>query len=169
MTTPSLTIRPMTAADWSQVERIFAQGIEAGSATFESATPTWEAFDRTRVAKPRLVALEGDLVVGWAAGSPVSSRTAYRGVIEHSIYVAGGAQGRGVGGALLDAFVASADDAGFWTIQSSVFPENAASLALHERAGFRVVGHREAIAQSTIGPLAGQWRDTILIERRRTR
>lgn len=167
MTGPSISIRRMTAADWSSVERIFSEGIAAGNATFESATPTWAAFDAGRVDEPRLVAVDGSEVVGWAAASPVSARAAYRGVIEHSVYVATSAQGRGVGRALLDAFVAAADDAGFWTIQSSVFPENAQSLALHKRCGFRVIGRREAIAQSAVGPFAGQWRDTILIERRR--
>ena len=168
MTSPSISIRRMTAADWPSVERIFAEGIAAGNATFESATPTWAAYDAGRVDEPRLVADAGE-VVGWAAASPVSARAAYRGVIEHSVYVATSAQGRGVGRALLGAFVAAADDAGFWTIQSSIFPENTASLMLHERCGFRVIGRREAIAQSTVGPFAGQWRDTILIERRRAR
>jgi len=168
VTSPSISIRRMTAADWPSVERIFAEGIAAGNATFESATPTWAAYDAGRVDEPRLVADAGE-VVGWAAASPVSARAAYRGVIEHSVYVATSAQGRGVGRALLGAFVAAADDAGFWTIQSSIFPENTASLMLHERCGFRVIGRREAIAQSTVGPFAGQWRDTILIERRRAR
>jgi len=167
VTGPSVLIRRMTAADWASVERIFAEGIAAGNATFESATPTWAAFDAGRVDEPRLVAVDAGEVVGWAAASPVSARAAYRGVIEHSVYIATAAQGRGFGRALLGAFVAAADDAGFWTIQSSVFPENAPSLALHERCGFRVIGRREAIAQSTVGPFAGQWRDTILIERRR--
>ena len=169
MTSPSISIHRMTAADWPSVERIFAEGIDAGNATFDSATPTWAAFDAGRVDEPRLVAVDAGEVVGWAAASPVSARAAYRGVIEHSVYVATSAQGRGVGRTLLDAFVAAADDAGFWTIQSSVFPENAPSLVLHERCGFRVIGRREAIAQSTVGPFAGQWRDTILIERRRAR
>jgi L-amino acid N-acyltransferase YncA len=165
--TPAATIRALRADDWPAVERIFAEGISAGNATFESATPTWEQFDAGKVPAPRLVAVDGDEVVGWAAASPVSSRSAYRGVIEHSVYVASRAQGRGIGRALLDAFIDAADAAGYWTIQSSVFPENAASLALHERVGFRVIGRREAIAQSAVGPHAGQWRDTILIERRR--
>jgi phosphinothricin acetyltransferase len=157
----------MTAADWPSVERIFAEGIAAGNATFESATPTWAAFDAGRVDEPRLVAVDAGEVVGWAAASPVSARAAYRGVIEHSVYIATPRRAEGSERALLGAFVAAADDAGFWTIQSSVFPENAPSLALHERCGFRVIGRREAIAQSTVGPFAGQWRDTILIERRR--
>ena len=166
MTTSRIPIRAMTAADWPAVERIFAEGIGAGNATFESATPTWAQFDTGKVREPRLVALDGDDVVGWAAASLASSRPVYRGVIEHSVYVAPHAHGRGVGRALLDAFVAAADAAGFWTIQASIFPENAASLRLHERSGFRVIGRREAIAQSSVGPYAGQWRDTILIERR---
>ncbi len=164
--TAAPAIRSLRPEDWPVVERIFAEGIAAGNATFESATPTWEQFDSGRIRAPRLVAVDDDVVLGWAAASPVSSRAAYRGVIEHSVYVASRAQGRGVGRALLVAFIAAADDAGYWTIQSSIFPENAASLALHERAGFRVIGRREAIAQSTVGPYAGQWRDTILIERR---
>lgn len=157
----------MSAADWAAVERIFAEGIAEGDATFESATPSWEQFDGGRVVHPRLVADRGGDVIGWAAASPVSTRAAYRGVIEHSVYVAASARGCGVGRALLEAFVEAAEAAGFWTIQASIFPENAASLALHERAGFRVVGRREAIGQSTVGPYAGRWRDTILIERRR--
>lgn len=159
-----IAIRPLSAEDWPDVERIFAEGIAAGNATFESQTPTWEQFDSGKVQRPRLVADVGGELVGWAAASPVSTRAVYRGVIEHSVYVATAAQGRGVGRALLDAFVAAAEDAGFWTIQASVFPENTASLALHERAGFRVVGRRSAIARSTVGPHTGQWRDTILIE-----
>ena len=106
-------------------------------------------------------------MLGWAAASPVSTRAAYRGVIEHSVYVHRDARGRGAGRRLLDAFVAASDRAGFWTIQSSIFPENTASLALHDRAGFRRVGIRERIAQMTYGPEADRWRDTILIERRR--
>jgi L-amino acid N-acyltransferase YncA len=160
-------IRSMTAADWPAVEEIFQQGIEDGEATFETATPTWEQFDVGKLPAPRLVAVEGSgHVLGWAAASPVSARAAYRGVIEHSVYVDRDARGRGVGKLLLDAFVAASDRAGFWTIQSSIFPENAASLRLHEASGFRVVGTRERIARSLVGAHAGQWRDTVLIERR---
>jgi phosphinothricin acetyltransferase len=157
----------MAAADWSAVERIYAQGIEDGEATFEVATPSWDAFDAGRLPGIRLVAVdEADLVVGWIAASAVSSRPAYRGVVEHSVYIDRAARGHGLGRLLLEAFVAAAEDAGIWTIQSSIFPENTASLRLHERAGFRVVGRRERIARSAAGPHAGEWRDTILIERR---
>ena len=159
-------VRDMTAADWPEVEEIYRQGIDDGEATFEAAPPTWEEFDDGKVRAPRLVAVHGETIVGWAAASRVSSRAVYRGVIEHSVYVDRAARGHGVGRVLLDAFVAAADAAGFWTIQSSVFPENAASLRLHEAAGFRVVGRRVRIARASVGPHAGRWRDTVLIERR---
>lgn len=162
-----IELRAMTAADWAAVERIYAQGIEDGEATFETATPSWEHFDAGRLPDLRLVAVdEGDDIIGWVAASAVSTRPAYRGVIEHSVYIDRDVRGRGIGRMLLDALITSADDAGIWTIQSSIFPDNAASLRLHESAGFRVVGRRERIARAEIGPHAGQWRDTILIERR---
>ena len=162
-------LREMTVADWPSVERIYAQGIEEGEATFEVAAPSWDAFDAGRLTGMRLVAVnDADLVVGWVAASAVSSRPAYRGVVEHSLYIDRDARGNGVGRLLLDAFIAAAEDAGVWTIQSSIFPENTASLRLHEGAGFRVVGRRERIARSGAGPRTGEWRDTILIERRST-
>jgi phosphinothricin acetyltransferase len=154
-------IRPMTRDDWPVVERIYAQGIATGDATFESEPPSWEEFDAGRLADHRLVAEEDGAVVGWAAVSRTSARECYAGVVEHSIYVAESARGRGIGAALMAALVTSTGAAGIWTIQTSIFPENAASLALHESAGFRVVGRRERIAQ-----LDGEWRDTILLERR---
>ena len=162
---------PMTAEDWPQVEAIYRAGIDTGHATFEAAPPTWEAFDASRSADHRLVAVQGGgprdgAVLGWAAVSPVSAREVYAGVVEHSVYVAPQARGRGIGRLLLDALVTSTEAAGIWTIQSSIFPENETSLALHERAGFRTVGTRQRIARMGYGPLAGQWRDTVLIERR---
>ena len=164
------TVRAMTAADWPQVEAIFAAGIEDGEATFETTTPSWEQFDACKIPDARLVAVdETGTVVGWAAASPVSSREVYRGVVEHSVYIAPTHHGRGIGRQLLDAFMAAAEDAGYWMIQSSIFPENTASLRLHEHAGFRVVGHRERIARSRLGPHAGEWRDTVLIEYRSAR
>lgn len=159
----------MTAGDWPTVEKIYAQGIEDGEATFEVATPTWAAFDAGKLPGMRIVAVDGgDAVVGWVAASAVSSRPAYRGVVEHSVYIDRSARGQGIGRLLLTAFIDAADDAGVWTIQSSIFPDNSASLKLHEAAGFRVVGRRERIAQAAVGPHAGEWRDTILIERRAT-
>jgi L-amino acid N-acyltransferase YncA len=162
-----IRLREMTAADWLAVERIYAQGIEDGEATFEVATPSWDAFDAGKLPGLRLVAVDDqDAVVGWVAASPVSSRPAYRGVVEHSVYIDRAARGNGVGRLLLDAFITAAESAGIWTIQSSIFPENAASLRLHRSSGFRVVGRRERIAKAGAGPHAGLWRDTILIERR---
>lgn len=163
-------VREMRADDWPAVEEIYRHGIEDGEATFETRAPGWQDFDAGKIAAPRLVACDaGGRVVGWAAASPVSSRAAYRGVIEHSVYVHRDARGQGIGALLLSAFVEAAEAAGYWTIQSSVFPENTASLRTHERAGFRIVGRRERIAQSLLGPHAGQWRDTVLIEWRSTR
>ena len=151
----------MTRDDWPAVEAIYAAGIATGDATFETAPPSWEEFDRGRMRDHRLVAVEDGNVVGWAALAPTSTRECYSGVVEHSVYVAESARGRGVGQALMEALVAGADAAGLWTIQTSIFPENSASVALHERVGFRIVGRRERIAK-----LEGAWRDTVLLERR---
>ncbi len=161
------SIRPMVPEDWAAVEEIYREGIATGHATFEAEPPSWDLFDAGKLDVGRLVAVDGDQIVGWAALSPVSSRHVYRGVVEHSVYVAAHALGRGVGAGLLRALIDAADAGGLWTIQSSIFPENTASLALHDRAGFRRVGTRERIALMTYGPAAGTWRDTILIERRR--
>jgi phosphinothricin acetyltransferase len=154
-------IRPLAHTDWPAVERIYGQGIATRAATFETEPPGWEQFDAGRLPGHRLVAVEDGVVVGWAAVAPVSTRECYAGVVEHSVYVAEEARGRGIGSALLEALVESAEAGGIWTIQSSIFPENAASVRLHERAGFRVVGRRERIAK-----LDGAWRDTVLVERR---
>ena len=146
------------------------RGIGGGEATFEVTTPSWEQFDAGKTRDARLVATsENGTVVGWAAASPVSARAAYQGVIEHSVYVHPDVHGQGIGRLLLDAFITAADNAGYWTIQSSIFPENTASLRLHETAGFRIIGTRERVARSELGPHAGTWRDTVLIERRSTR
>ena len=163
----NFVIRPLEEADWESVHRIFAEGIATGHATFEAAPPTWDGFHSGKVAHSRLVAVDGDGTIrGWVAASPVSSRAVYAGVVEHSVYVADAARGRGVGRALLEAFIESAERNGVWTIQSSIFPENAASAALHAEFGFRAVGRRERIAQMSYGPMAGEWRDTVLLERR---
>jgi L-amino acid N-acyltransferase YncA len=156
-----VSIRPLTRDDWPAVEAIYAEGIATRLATFETATPTWAEFDAGRLPDHRLVAVDDQRVVGWAALSPTSSRECYAGVAEHSVYVRADARGRGVGRTLMEALVASAASGGIWTIQTSIFPENEPSLALHERLGFRVVGRRERIAQ-----LDGVWRDTLLLERR---
>ncbi len=151
----------MTFEDWPSVHAIYAEGIATGNATFETEPPSWEEFDRGRLPRARLVAVESGSVAGWAALAATSTRACYSGVVEHSVYVAEDARGRGIGRALLDDLVAAADEAGIWTIQTSIFPENGASLALHELVGFKVIGRRERIAQ-----LDGVWRDTIFLERR---
>lgn len=162
------TVRAMGEKDWPEVEMIYREGIAAGNATFEREPPSWADFDRAKLQVGRLVAADpAGSVLGWVAASRVSAREVYRGVVEHSVYVADHARGRGIGTALLTSFLRAADAAGIWTVQASIFPENTASLALHERVGFRRIGQRERIAYMSHGPWAGTWRDTILIERRR--
>jgi phosphinothricin acetyltransferase len=158
-----VTIRPMRAADADRVLAIYQQGLTEGNASFETRAPGWAAFDAARLPGHRHVAVVPDTgeVIGWVAVSPVSSRCVYTGVVEHSVYVDAVARGRGAGAALLRALIASTEAAGIWTIESGIFPENTASLRLHERAGFRVVGIRERL-----GCHHGRWRDVVLVERR---
>ena len=151
----------MTQDDWPAVEEIYAEGIATGTATFETEPPDYHAFDVGHHSEHRLVAVEHGRVVGWVALAPTSSRACYAGVAENSVYIAESARGRGVGRALMKAAIASAEAGGIWTIQAGMFPENAASVALHERLGFRLVGRFERIAQ-----LDGIWRDTVLLELR---
>lgn len=162
----TVLIRPLLAVDWPEVRAIYAAGIATGQATFESRVPDWDTFDARHLPGLRLVAEDNGGIVGWAAASPVSARGVYRGVVEHSVYVDPAAWGRGVGQTLLWAVVSAAEDSGIWTLQCSIFPENSASLALHRAAGFRVVGIRERVAQMTYGLHAGEWRDTVFLERR---
>jgi phosphinothricin acetyltransferase len=158
-----LAVRPMAPEDAGQVLAVYQAGLDAGDASFETEAPSWAEFDAAKLPGHRHVATADDTgeLLGWAAAGPVSSRSAYAGVVEHSVYVAPGARGKGVGGALLRALITSTEAAGIWTIQSGIFPENTASLRLHEREGFRVVGIRERI-----GHLNGRWRDVVLVERR---
>ncbi len=158
-----VTIRPMVNGDAAQVLAIYQAGLDSGEASFETSAPSWVDFDGSRLPGHRLVAADpaSGEVLGWAAVSPVSDRYAYEGVVEHSIYVAPAARRRGVGAALLRALIRSTAAAGIWTIQSGIFPENTASLRLHEKAGFRVVGTRKLI-----GRHYGRWRDVLLLERR---
>ena len=156
-----VTVRAMADKDWDAVLRIYGEGIDTRNATFAVEVPTREQLDVQWLPKHRWVATIDDLVVGWATLSQASGRDCYRGVAENSVYVADGMRGRGVGKALLRKQVMSADDDGFWTLQTSIFPENRASISLHHSAGFRTIGIREKIAQ-----LDGIWRDTVLLERR---
>jgi L-amino acid N-acyltransferase YncA len=157
-----MELEPLRPEDWPAVRAIYEAGIATGDATFETTAPDWPAWDAAHLPDHRLVAREHDgRVVGWAALAPVSDRCAYAGVAEDSIYVAPGAQGRGVGRALLTAVVASAERGGIWTVQTGIFPENQPSVRLHQACGFRVVGVRERL-----GKLDGRWRDVLLLERR---
>lgn len=159
------SIEPLLERHWEQVRAVYLEGIATGEATFETDAPEWERWDASHLAHSRLVALAGgavpEAVLGWAALSRVSDRCVYGGVAEVSVYVGERARGAGVGRALLDALVESSERQGIWTLQAGVFPENGASLALHERCGFRQVGRRERI-----GRMRGVWRDTLLLERR---
>ena len=156
-----VVIESMTADNWLAVRAVYLEGIATGEATFETEAPSWETWDAAHLWFARLVAREGEDVIGWAALSPVSQRKAYSGVAEVSVYVAAHSRGKGVGKALLERLVHESERNGIWTLQAAVFPENAATLAVHKRCGFREVGRRERISK-----LNGNWRDTILLERR---
>ncbi|MEV0150422.1 MULTISPECIES: N-acetyltransferase family protein [unclassified Nonomuraea] len=160
---PGMEIRPMREADADEVLAIYQAGLDTGQASFEITAPSWEGFTSGKLPHLRCVAADTGTgeILGWAAASAVSARPVYAGVVEHSIYVHPGCQAQGVGRSLLTAFVRACEDAGIWTLQSGVFPENQASLALHQALGFRVVGTRERI-----GRHHGAWRDVVLIERR---
>lgn len=169
-----LVLRTMTAADGPAVLSIYAEGIATGHATFESEPPTWDHFDTSRRAECRWVADDGDVggkvgrdrLLGWAVVSPTSTRPVYAGVAEVGIYVATRARGRRVGDALLGRLVEDSEAHGLWTLQAGIFPENMASLALHARHGFRVLGRRKRVGLMRYGPMAGVWRDVLLLERR---
>ena len=154
-------IDQMSMSDWEKVREIYLEGIRGGHSTFETDAPSWEKWDEGHLQFARLVMRDGETVLGWAALSPVSKRHVYRGVAEVTVYVSKGAQGRGIGRALLEALIAASEKNGVWTLQASIFPENTASVQLHLRCGFREVGRRERIAM-----LNGVWRDTLLFERR---
>jgi L-amino acid N-acyltransferase YncA len=156
-----ISIAPLSPADWPTVRAIYLEGIATGNATFERSAPEWERWEEGHLRACRLVARAAEVVVGWAALSPVSRRPVYAGVAEVSVYVSAQARGQGVGTALLSRLVEDSQRAGIWTLQAGIFPENTASIELHKRAGFRVVGVREKI-----GSMDGRWRDVVLLERR---
>ncbi|MFI1808016.1 GNAT family N-acetyltransferase [Streptomyces californicus] len=160
--TPAARVEPMRAVHAERVLTVYGLGIDEGNATFETAAPAWPVFDAARLPRHRYVALDRTgTVLGWTAASAVSDRCAYAGVVEHSVYVHPDARGRGIARTLLEALIDSTEAAGIWTIQSGVFPENTAGLALHRGLGFREIGLRERI-----GRHRGTWRDVVLIERR---
>jgi L-amino acid N-acyltransferase YncA len=157
----SIRVEPLRPEHWAQVAEIYAEGMRTGNSTFETEVPSWERWDENHLAGHRLVARDGDELLGWAALSRVSIRDVYEGVAECSVYVSEAARGRGVGELLLEALARSADAGGIWTLEAIVFPENEASVAMLESCGFRVVGRRERL-----GKLRGEWRDVLLLERR---
>jgi phosphinothricin acetyltransferase len=157
-----VTLRPLVAADWDVVRAIYREGIDSGDATFETSVPEWDTWDASRLEVVRIVAEADGRVVGFAALSPTSKRPVYAGVAEVMVYVASDARGRGIGGVLVRALVEASEEAGIWTLQASIFPENEASIRAHLRVGFREVGRRERIAQFH----DGRWRDTVVLERR---
>jgi phosphinothricin acetyltransferase len=155
----------MSAEDWPAVARIYREGMATGNATFEHTAPSWEQWRSARIHNPCLVARgEADVVLGWAALSPVSPRTVYKGVGEVGVYVDQNHARRGIGRLLLVALIEASERAGFWTLQAGIFPENKGSIALHERCGFQLVGKRERVGRMT----DGRWRDVMLYERRST-
>jgi phosphinothricin acetyltransferase len=160
----TVAITDLQPAHWAAVAGIYSEGIATGIATFETAIPSWEAWDQAHLSAPRLVACEAGCVLAWAAVTPVSRRAVYAGVAEVSIYVASRARGRGVGTQLLRALVDASEVCGLWTLQAGIMALNATSIALHEQCGFRIVGTRERI-----GKLGDAWRDTVLMERRSNR
>lgn len=159
----NICIRPMTAGDWTAVADIYRQGIATGNATFEQQVPAWENWDKGHLPQCRIVAEMVGVIAGWSALSAVSSREVYAGVAEVSVYVVPEFRGQKVGYRLLAALIEASEAAGIWTLQAGIFPENTESLRMHESLGFRTVGRREKI-----GKMKGQWRDTLLMERRST-
>jgi L-amino acid N-acyltransferase YncA len=158
-----IAISPMTTADWPDVRRIYADGIATGDATLEHEAPDWDHFDHGHPTDCRLVARDANgVIIGWTALGGYSARNVYRGVAWESVYVATEARGRGVGRALLDALIPASEAAGYWTLLAGVMAENTASLALHERVGFRRIGVQRRLGQDA----GGRWRDVVLLERR---
>jgi L-amino acid N-acyltransferase YncA len=158
----AVTLRPMSRDDWPVVREIYREGIESGHATFETSVPEWDGWDGARHPACRIVAEGAGEVLGFAALSPTSARPVYAGVCEVMVYVAADSRGSGVGTALVAALVCAAEEEGIWTLQATTFPENAASIRAHRRAGFREVGRHERIGRFH----DGRWRDTVLLERR---
>ncbi len=158
-----ILIAPLQCAHWNQVRAIYLEGLETNQASFETAAPDWPDWDAAHLPRCRLVCACGVDVLAWAALSAVSPRRVYRGVAEVSVYVAGPARGQGIGRRLLEGLILESEAHGIWTLQASIFPENAASIRLFERCGFRLLGRRERIAQHH-----GTWRDTVIYERRST-
>jgi len=156
-----MNIQSMRPEHWPSVKAIYEAGLSTGNASFQTSAPSWEEWDKSHLAHSRLVALDGDAVAGWAALTPVSGRCVYAGVAEVSVYIDASCRGKGVGKTLLQSLVSHSEQNGIWTLQAGIFPENTASIRLHESVGFRQIGIREKI-----GKMGDRWRDTVLLEKR---
>jgi len=156
-----ITLDFMKPSDWEAVKDIYEEGINTGNATFQQSAPAWEEWNNNHLQHSRIIAKEGDEISGWAALTPVSGRCVYAGVAEVSVYVSGKARGKGLGKQLLKKLIEESEANNIWTLQAGIFPENQASINIHEACGFRMLGTRERI-----GKMNGIWRDTILLERR---
>lgn len=157
----TMQIQPMLPEHWPTVKRIYEEGIATGNATFQTTAPEWKEWDEAHVKNSRIISIENNEVLGWAALTAVSGRCVYAGVAEISVYVAAAARGKGIGKKLLQALIAESEKNNFWTLQAGIFPENESSVQIHTGCGFRIIGRRVKIGQ-----MNGQWRDTLLLERR---
>lgn len=156
-----ITFRPMTRGDWPRVAAIFKEGIETHNATYDRDIPSWEQWNADHFPQCRIIVDVNGEIAGWAALLPISNRYVFRGVAELSIYLSCKFINRQIGRRLLAHIIDESEKAGFWMLQSGIFPENKASLRIHEKTGFRLVGRRERI-----GKMDGIWRDIVLLERR---
>ncbi len=156
-----MEIRQFNKLDYPKVRRIYQHGLDTGHASFQERAPAWEDWDSAMMDACRFIAQDNEIILGWAALSPVSNRCVYTGIAEVSVYVSPDAQGKGVGNTLLEALIISSEAAGIWTLQAGIFPENTGSIALHKKNAFKVVGVREKF-----GCMNGVWRDVVLLERR---
>ena len=161
-----LSFRPLTPEDADAVLAIYQEGIETGNATFADKAPDWSEWNASRLPECRIAAVEEGHLIGWASLSGVSDRCVYGGVAEVSVYVAAASMGRGVGSELLKALIKESEANNIWMLQAGIFPENEASITLHQNLGFRILGVRERLGKMSYGPLAGKWRDVVLLERR---
>lgn len=164
-----IALRPIEDKDQNVVLDIFAQGIATGHATFETEPPSWDGWKAAHIDSCCIAALEEDRIVGWAALSPMSSRCVYGGVAETSVYVDPEHAGQGVGRLLLTSLIDASEKQDIWSLAAMIFPENQASVKLHELCGFRLIGTRERLGKMSYGPMEGQWRDVLLLERRSLR
>ena len=156
-----MIIQPLIQQHYPSVKKIYEQGLATGNSTFQTSAPEWEEWDSSHVTNSRIVGIENEVVIGWAALTPVSGRCVYAGVAEVSVYVAESFRGKGYGTTLLDALIQESEKNNLWTLQAGIFPENVSSIKMHQTLGFREVGYREKIGQ-----LKDVWRDTVLLERR---